>query len=109
MFMFIPFFPLEHIEFQLSTISFIYGCPAATMYKYLGRNQIENSIIKNELEKQFNTCRGCPYKYFCGGECQLEVNADLKEHAELCKLKQALINFAAYLKIYAIRNNPNFF
>ena len=87
----------------------IYGCSAATMYKYLGRNQIENSIIKNELEKQFNTCRGCPYKYLCGGECQLEVNADLKEHAELCKLKQALINFAAYLKIYAIRNNPNFF
>jgi len=87
----------------------IYGCPAATMKHSLGFTKITKEISKKEIIKQFSMCLNCPYKYICGGECQLESSDSGAKHFELCTLKQKVIQLTSYLKIYCLYNNPDFY
>lgn len=88
----------------------IYGCPASS-----GISSFEVSADtihdkqKEELYRQVSECWGCPYKFYCGGECRLETSFYGHVNRNNCELKTHLIRLAACLKIYCLRNNQDFF
>lgn len=88
----------------------IYGCPASS-----GINgfEIEKDDIfehsMSELKRQANQCLGCPFKYYCGGECKLETSYCGDTNKYNCEFKKHLIKLSAYLKIYCLRNNLNMY
>lgn len=87
----------------------IYGCPAASEYKELSVNNPSKILQKEELRRQFNECSNCEMKYLCGGECLLEIIRSGGTRKFVCELKKEVIKLTSYLKIYCLRNYPDFY
>ena len=64
---------------------------------------------QDEIERQVNTCKVCPFKFYCGGECKLELIRNGEISKINCYLKKELIKLAAYLKNYCLENNLTLF
>lgn len=97
---------------QRFTIDFdgkIYGCPAASEISKLFFKEVSSELQKEELKRQLFECEECEMKYLCGGECYLEVIRNGKKRKYVCELKKKIILLTSYLKIYALRNYPDFF
>lgn len=88
----------------------IYGCPASFGLKdfRIDADSIHQRSRK-ELERQVLQCWGCPFKFHCGGECALETFFYGHINRFNCDFKIHLIELAAYLKLYCLRNNPEMY
>ena len=87
-----------------------YGCPASNGIESFSFN-LENleKTQQDEIERQVNTCKVCPFKFYCGGECKLELIRNGEISKINCYLKKELIKLAAYLKNYCLENNLTLF
>lgn len=66
-------------------------------------------IQKEEPRKQTQHCLECRFKYYCGGECPVEIDMRGGINMSNCELKTHLIELAAFLKLYALEKNRNLF
>lgn len=88
----------------------VYGCPASSGIKELEINKDEIlKISQIELNRQVKQCLNCPFKFYCGGECRLEINYYGHINKYNCELKKHLIMLSAYLKIYCLNHNLEMF
>lgn len=88
----------------------IYGCPASSNISSF--EVLKNEIYDKQKEKfikQVYECWECPFKFYCGGECELETKFYGHINKYNCEFKISLIKLAAYLKIYCLRSNINMY
>ncbi len=96
------------VRFTIDVDGKIYGCPASSMYDKLSINKLSKETSFIELKKQAYTCTECEFKYYCGGECAIELlenNGLVKKH--ICKFKKHLILLANLIKCIANKINPS--
>jgi radical SAM protein with 4Fe4S-binding SPASM domain len=97
-------------RFTYDTDGRLYGCPASSSIPAF---EISKGEIlarqRKEVERQSSECWGCPYKFYCGGECSLERYIYGHPSQNNCGFKIHLIQLSAYLKLYCLRNNMEMF
>lgn len=92
-------------RFAVDINGLVSGCPASQGSYNLEDSLVENSVILEERERCF--CTECPFKFWCGGECQVVLASKKRPDSVLCKFKKHLIVLAGFLACYAFEINES--
>lgn len=92
-------------RFAVDINGLVSGCPANQ-----GSFNLEDSLVENSVNvegKERYSCVECPFKFWCGGECQVVLATKKKPNPILCKFKKHLIVLAGFLACYAFEINES--
>ncbi len=96
-------------RFSIDQNGAIYPCSAATCCKEL---EIKNDLAissKEELSRQAHECLNCDFKFFCGGECPIELARLKHPNYVTCKLTKHMICLAFLISLKIEWEKPDIF
>lgn len=95
-------------RFALDIDGNIYPCPACCDASIVAGSFSSNGLVEAfSLETQAVRCLGCGFKYFCGGECSVNIMNGFRTAEVLCRFRRKLITIAMVLTETMRQENPN--
>ncbi len=86
-------------RFSIDENDKIYHCSAATCVKDLAITENLKEQAAQNLYKQAHQCEECLFKFYCGGECPIELKRLGHPNESMCALTKHIIELAFYLAL----------
>ena len=64
------------------------------------------SSVPTTFLRQFNACSSCNYKFYCGGQCQIEMVSSSGFNSAQCRLNRRLVELSHFLGLTIQRDCP---
>lgn len=98
-------------RFTLDGDGKVYPCPAAFgmgEFAIGGKNAFDETAMERMFTAQMNRpeCRGCDFRYLCGGECTIERKLSGGLNVAMCEYKRHIILLAVYFAFSVIESSP---
>lgn len=94
-------------RFSVDDDGAIYPCSAAAKTNLAISIDLRESAAEM-TKKQGLSCRNCPFKFLCGGECLVELSYLGEPSSPMCELKKKMIILANWLERKTLANNYPF-